>query len=387
MNSTGVLLLLFLLVAIIVLGEYLARWGLWVQHKYCVWRPYFRQESGLDAQAFPNFPSPARFFVNRDGERGSEVPRHAPSLYRALVAGGSAVECYALDQELSWPAVLQRILERPENLKKLGATHVHVGNIGKSGVGSEMLSFILRHVLQRLPRLDVIIIMVGATDAVQWLHAGAPLIPPAVTIESIEKQLGCHPRGPFGPQLRRTALAEVAHRIYRAVLRPTLRHQGYGSRLHRVRQMRANALEVRTAVEHPEVVVNHFECHFRNVLRTAQARTSRLIVARQPWLTEPETGKQEWEQLWHGAVGYVFHEEVRVFYSTQVVCRCMELIDECATAVARELGVECYELRSAIEPSFRSYHDLFHFTPSGAAAVAGILADVVVAGPPTPVAE
>jgi len=98
-------------------------------------------------------------------------------LYRVLVAGGSAAESYILDQEASWPIVLQRILERPENLKRLGASHVHVGNIGKSGVGAELLDFILQRVLRRMDRLDVIMIMVGASDALHWLHEGAPPTP------------------------------------------------------------------------------------------------------------------------------------------------------------------------------------------------------------------
>jgi len=219
------LVLTFLLFAAIVLGESVARWWLRVYAKYRVWKPYFRAEFGLNSLAYPNFPSPARFLVNGDGERGSEIPRHAPKLYRVLVAGGSAVECYALDQEATWPVLLQRILERPENLEKLGASHVHVGNIGKSGVGAEILDCILKRVLPCFPRFDAIIIMVGASDVLRWLHAGAPPTPPpAITAATLDEIFGCYPLRPFGPQLRRTALAEITRRIYRAVVRPTWRH-------------------------------------------------------------------------------------------------------------------------------------------------------------------
>ena len=163
-----------LLLAAIAVAELIARWWFRVQDKYRLWKPYCREEFGLVPGAFPKCPSPVRFIVNSDGERGSEVPRNAPMLYRVLVAGGSAAESYILDQEASWPIVLQRILERPENLKRLGASHVHVGNIGKSGVGAELLDFILQRVLRRMDRLDVIMIMVGASDALHWLHEGAP---------------------------------------------------------------------------------------------------------------------------------------------------------------------------------------------------------------------
>jgi lysophospholipase L1-like esterase len=368
-------------VAAILVAEFAARWWFRAQDKYWLWKPYCREEFGLVPGAYPKCPSPVHFIVNSDGERGYEVPRNVPKLYRVLVAGGSAAESYILDQEASWPIVLQHILERPENLKSLGASHVHVGNIGKSGVGAELLDFILQPVLRRMGRLDAIMIMVGASDALHWLHAGAPPTPfrPLTAETNMDDVFGWHPLGPFRLRLRQAALTEVVRRVHRVVMRPVWHHKDIGGSLLRAGKMRENAEEVRTTVQHPEIAVDNFEVYFRKALKTAAARTDRLIVVLQPWLAQPPRGEeQRWHHLIHGAVGNVFQTEVKAFYSTEVVCEVQEMIDRRAARVAQELGLECCDLRSLIEPSFDSYYDLYHFTPDGAAAAADIVAKVVL---------
>jgi hypothetical protein len=370
-------------VAAVLVAEFVARWGLRAQDKYWLWKPYYREYYGLDSRAYQNCPSPVRFIVNGEGERGYELPRNAPKLYRVLVAGGSAAESYALDQDTSWPVVLQRILERPENLKKLGATHVHVGNIGKSGVGAEMLDFILQRVLRRMGPIDVIMIMVGASDSLHWLHSGAPPTPhrsitPKTNMDDI---FGWHPLGPFRMHPRQMALTEIVRRIHRVVLKPIWRKKDTGTSLLRAEKMRENAEEVRTEAPHPEVVTDNFEIYFRKALQTAMAKAKRVIVVRQPWMAKPKVGVERWTNFSHGAVGNVFKSEVKVFYSTEVVAQMQELIDQSAARVAEEMGIECCEVRSAIEPTFNSYYDLYHFTPAGAAVAAAVVANVVLDEP------
>ncbi len=332
-------------------------------------------------EAYPKCPSPVRFIVNSDGERGYEVPRDVPKLYRILVAGGSAAESYILDQESSWPLVLQRILERPENLRKLGASHVHVGNIGQSGIGAELLDFILQRVLGRMGRFDAIMIMVGASDALHWLHEGAPPTPyrPSTADTNMDNIFGWHPCGPFKLRVRQMALTEVVRRVHRLVMRPVWRHKDIGGSLLRAEKMRENAEEVRTELQNREVPVDNFEVYFRKALKTAQTATDRVVVLRQPWLAQPPEGdERRWRNLIHGAVGNVFQEEVKVFYSTEAVCEAQRLIDERTVQVAQEMGMECYDVRSMIEPSFDCYYDLYHFTPAGAAGAAASIAKAVL---------
>ena len=162
--------------ALLLIGgsaEVAARRWLRSHSAYYVWPPGLRLRVHPDPAIFPELEAVVHFNVNTDGERGDEVPRRKGDLYRILVVGGSAVEGYLLDQPTSWPGALQRLLNAPQALRTLKASRVHVGNIGRSGVGSQALALILERVLPRYPRLDAIVVMVGATDVFQWLERGA----------------------------------------------------------------------------------------------------------------------------------------------------------------------------------------------------------------------
>ncbi len=124
-------------------AEALGRWWIRGRSRYYVWPPHARIEIRPDPATFPGLQRRARFHINADGERGGEIAGGDDGLYRVLAVGGSAVECFALDQPLTWPGVLGQLLNAPDNLHALGARRVHVGNIGHSGVGSADLDVIL----------------------------------------------------------------------------------------------------------------------------------------------------------------------------------------------------------------------------------------------------
>lgn len=370
--------LLLLLASGVAFAEVMCRWWLRAHARYRPWKPHYRAEFHLDSAILPGFPSPARFYVNSRGERGSDPPRVPGKLYKVLVAGGSAAEGYILDQDVTWPMQLQRMLGRRTNLNKLGASGVHVANIAKSGVGAHALDMILQKALPQSDRVDAIIIMVGATDVIKWLQDGAPAHPRFRPVDA-SQYFAQYPDRSFRWQPRETAAAEVVRRYYDRLFRPVDLRTGVGKSIVHLRQLRAGAMEVRRHVPDPCEMVAHFELHFRRIIRRAIAGAPRVIIALQPWLDDSRVRRQDhWRLLWHGAVGYPADREPRIFYSTEVLCRLMTEIEECSARVAGELGVECCELRSAIEPSFTSYYDLFHFTPAGASTVAGVLADALL---------
>src|SRR5262249_30799141 len=130
---------------------------------------------------------------------------------RVLVAGGSACECFFLDQRRSIEGQLQQILEQPDALRRLGVPRVHVGSVARSGVGTEALDAILAKVLPRYGQLDVLLTLVGASDVLLWLEKGAPQVIEPATWD-IGDLFSCHPEGPFGWSPRRLALTEMLRR-------------------------------------------------------------------------------------------------------------------------------------------------------------------------------
>jgi lysophospholipase L1-like esterase len=368
----------FLLLAVAV--ELAARW--WVRRRglYYVFFPGRRLLMHPHPTVFPQMETSIRFDVNREGERGDEVPRlrGGETLYRVLVVGGSQPEGYLLDQQTCWPGALHRLLQEPLALQRLGTSKVHVGSIARSGVGSEALDLILGRVLPRYPRLDAIIVLVGASDMLRWLEQGAPAFPPSPA--STSDVFMCHPELSFGWKPRKLALVELILRSRHRWLRPVEVHERAGSWVGKARAMRAQANVIRTSMPRPDPMLSHFERNFQDVLRRAKAHADRVLVVRQPWFDRPCTA-EEAALMWHGGVGRAWQEEVTVYYSHDVLRQLMALLDARVARVAEDLGVEHLDLRPILEPSAEIYYDFFHATPAGARTVARAIAAAVLREP------
>jgi len=365
--------ILVIALAGVVLGlmaELWARWWIRRRTRYCVWSPGMRLE--LRQDLFPEMESRFRLEINADGERGGDVRGADDGLYRILVAGGSSVECYALDQPTSWPGTLEQLLNRRPALDVLGARRVHVGNIGHSGVGAAELDIILERVLPNYDRLDAIIVMVGASTAYHWLEDGAPPgRAPAVVPE--DALFARRPGQAFGWTPGATALVELIRRIRQALLRPVEVRENPGAWQVAARKMRAEATEIRSTMPDPSAVLQHVEHHFRRALRHAMARSRRVLVVRQPWFEKQYTAEER-AQFWTGGIGRPWKERVSVYFSLEVINRVLSLIDGRVVAVADELGLPHVHLRPLLNQGLRHYYDHDHFTPEGAAVAARAVA-------------
>jgi lysophospholipase L1-like esterase len=360
-----------------LVAELGCRWWIRRSTRYHVWPPGLRLDLRQDPDVFPEVEPRVLVEINADGERGADVRGDEPGLFRVLVAGGSAVECLALDQPTTWPGALERLLNAPENLQTLDALRVHVGNIGRSGIGSEDLDDILERVLPQYRHLDAILIMVGASDVYHWLEDGAP---PARAPTPIPKHalFSCHPGQVFGWKPRATALVEVARRARRLWLRPLEVKEHAGSWVPAARRMRAEAKEVRTTVPDPSTVLSSFEHHFRRLLRCAAAYADQVLVVRQPWFEKAYTA-EEAARFWHGGMGKAWKQAITVFYSHEVINGLLGLVDARAAKVADELGVHHLQLRPLLAQGLHHYYDHDHYTPDGAAVVARAVAAALLA--------
>jgi lysophospholipase L1-like esterase len=355
-------------------------WIRW-RSRYYVWPPRMREEMRLASEVFPELDPSVRFDINRDGERGNDVPRDREGLFRVLATGGSAVECFALDQPKSWPAVLERLLAAPQSLDALGARQVHVGNIGHSGVGSADLDHILERVLPQYRRLDAILIMVGASDVYRWLEEGAPASRPSPPIPD-DMLFAVHPRQRFGWKPTALAVLEVARRLRRAWLRRLVVKDRAGAWYAAARRMRAQATEIRETMPDATVMLANFEDHFRRLCGRAMAHAGRVIVLLQPWF-EGDYTPEEAARFWHGCAGRPWKEEVKTYYSLEVVNRLLDQVHARAAQVADELGIQRVNLRSVLTERVRHYFDHDHYTPAGAAVVAQTVAAALVSRPAT----
>jgi len=371
------------LVLVPVTAELSVRLWLRRRGRYYIFPPGLRLRLHPDPEVFPELELVVRFEVNNDGERGDEVPhvRAGETLYRVLVVGGSQPEGYLLDQHTCWPGALHSLLHMPDHRQRLGASKVHVGSIARSGVGSEALDLILERVLPRYPRLQAIIILVGASDVLQWLEQGTPPAPPASP--RVRDIFMCHPEGPFRWRPNELAVIELLRRLRRRWLRPIEVHNPAGRWIGNARAMRARATEIRTTTSDPSPMLDHFETHFRRLIRRAERHADRVLVVEQPWF-EKSYSPEEAAHMWHGGLGQAWRAEITTYYSFDVVSGLMALVNTRAGRVANAFGVEHLDLMPWLDRSLEMYYDGFHATPAGAKVVAAAVAATILQQPLPP---
>lgn len=360
----------------LVMTELFARLMLRVTGRYYVWMPGKRLELQPDPASHPRLEPLVRFDINEDGERGPQLPPDRTGLYRVLAAGGSTVESFLLNHETSWPGVVQRQLSTPAALAALGARQVHVGSVARSGIGAAALDAVFSRILARYKRLDLLVIMVGASDAILWMESGATVVPRATP----DDYFAWHPAGPFGWRPRTTALWRWLRLARDRRATGIERRVNVAKWFGRARAMRARAAEVRETIADSSPMLDAFETNFRSALLRARAHADRVIVVRQPWFERASYTPDEQALFWNGGVGKAVHQEISVYYSDAVIFQLMRAIDERAVAVCGEVGIEQLELMEALERSSETYYDHFHHTPVGAAAVGKLVAEQVLAG-------
>ena len=112
----------------------------------------------------PGISGVSKFTTNSYGTRGRE-PNGDEDL-RILTVGGSTTACTILDDDETWPALLDKALN--DKINNPGA--VWVTNSGVDGHNSEHHLMHVKYLLPQLPDIDYVIIYAGTNDVGIWLH-------------------------------------------------------------------------------------------------------------------------------------------------------------------------------------------------------------------------
>jgi hypothetical protein len=331
----------------------------------------------LDRECLPDLEPVTYFEVNGDGERGDPRPPRGPGLYRVLVAGGSAAEGFFLDQASSWPMVLQARLSEPQGLRRLRAQRVHVGNVARSMMPCEAVAWMLREVLPRYEQLDCLILMVGASDVIDWLARRTPAELPAGRVE-LTSAFSQSPERRFGWNPRSLALRHLGGRAWHRLCRPLEVRRAAGARFAELRRMRHEATEMIDQVPDPRPMLEHFERFFRELLELSSRRGIRVVVIHQPWFRKASYSAEEQAHFWSFAVGRPYSETTTSYYTHRVANELLERVDALLARVCVEQGVEQLDVGPRIESSLANYYDFLHFTPAGARIVGNEIANFLL---------
>jgi hypothetical protein len=293
-----------------------------------------------------------------------------------LVAGGSAAECFYLDQDKQWPSVVQRVLN--ENAAKLGVERAHVGNIARSLQRCDHVAWILEKVVPRLPRLDAVVLLVGGSDLLAWMHDGCPAV-----VQPSDRDPGyCfqqHDFGPYGWSPSKLALRECVRRIKNRYFPKELRRLRAGKSFAKQRAMRA-AATILTEIPDTAPMFAYYEDWLRRTIDNARSTGARVIVLRQPWLQKKFTPEEE-KLLWNWGRGRPHLEKVDHYFDIYLVHRLMAEVADVTERIALDMGAEVCELRTRLEPTFEIFYDSVHNTPRGCEAVGKLVAEAILSPP------
>jgi len=353
----------------------------WLRARGRVWvhRPHARRELRIATDVLPGLSPVARFEANADGERGGPVPRDPARTTRWSVAGGSAAECYLLDQGETWAAVMERALAA-----RTGEP-VHVGSVARSLAPCARLAALLDRALAHVRGLDGVVLMVGASDLVAWFEEGAPPTPGARRIEvggepRLDDLADEHPFGPFRwTRPRRSAAWRIARRAHARHFGATEVRERAGASIAAHRARRAAARNVRDEAPDPAGMLDVYRRDLGALLDVLQRRAPRVVVALQPWLDAPLDAAGE-ARLWNFGQGSPYRGEVDTYFSSRLVRELMARIEEAPRSVALARGLETVELRSVVPSDLEHYYDMLHFTPAGAALVGAEVARAIEDG-------
>ena len=355
---------------------------LWMRYRfrrteYYVWPRRYRRIIALDAATFPQLEPVVRFDVNDDGERAETCPP-GPNVYRVLILGGSTVEASLNDQDTSWPVQVEARLNAPEARAALGVRHVHIGNIGRSGMDAHGVSLVLERTARRYPELSAIWMMVGPGDLMRWLEAGAPpdaVVPPL----DVNRCFAENPEVRFGLHPKRLAIASVAKRLRLRWLRPIERRQNAGGWIAGARALRRDAERFVTEVPEMTNFLEKFEAELDVVVCRAVAIASQVILIRQPAFRKARYLPEEEALFWNGGIGNAYRgEKVTVFFSTEVILELLDRIEERIARVAARNGALYVDTLPGMTASVATFYDHFHLTRSGAEQLAAVVSDAVI---------
>ncbi len=377
---TDILILCALLISagllLLVVAEFMTRAQLKARAEYYVWPRGWRALFEVDRNTLPMLPEKVRWEINEAGERGDPLPKSWDNTLRVVAAGGSTTECYFIDQDSTWPSVLQGILCQPENAAKLGVERTHVGNIGRSVTNMHYLRGIFERSLPHYGRINLVIFFVGASDIVRWMHMRAPEDYPDDDFPT-DRMFSEHPDGPFGFDPRKLALRKLVSGWMLRWRRPIEKRSQVGQRLAGLRQQRAESKTMIETAPDYSPPIDRFERNLREFHETLEGRVDRVLYVTQPWFDAP-VGKEEGALMWNFALGMPHREKVDTYYSHPVVAEMLSAIADRGVKVATELGMDVLDLRGRIESDLTHYYDFLHHTPAGNRRVAEEIAKAVL---------
>jgi lysophospholipase L1-like esterase len=295
-----------------------------------------------DPDLYTGASFPVHYTTSSLGIRGPELPATRGEAYRLLCVGGSTTECLSIDDAKTWPALVGSALAT-------GPARVWVGNVGISGFAShEHLRFARESEL--MEQVDAIVVLCGGNDLQSALVARSGGAPPFWRRSELFQWASTGQVHGFLPFMYDVGIFD-----------PTL------SMLRQFREPRRHATFT-DALPELGPALAAYASRIKEIAALARARSVVPVFATQPTLAAKSLPPDVEARCWHGWL-----DEGRTRFLTGG--RYREAIDRTNETLLRAsegVGAGCVDL-SPLNGREDCFEDEFHFTETGARAVAELV--------------
>lgn len=330
---------------------------------YCVWPPNHSRVSLIPEKGFPGLQKSARLKINSQGFRAGERPKDAFPVILAL--GGSTTECLTLNQDKTWPFLLQ------ESLRQTGLP-AWVGNAGMSGHNTRDHIFQVRHLLAEHPQTDLVILLVGINDFLLRLERDREYDPGYLKNErhqrrQVRRAFSVHPDSYFSfPKNLKTG------QLLQRITLPRFGEPEPPDPVHPFvcwRRARAKAYKI----EHlPDLKsgLDEYESNLLTIMAELRKQNKEALFLTQPTLWANNMPEALKKLLW---LGYKGGRGSGEYYSAACLAQGMARYNELLSSLCKTKGFPCLNLAALLPKDSTVFYDDCHFNESGAAKVADLV--------------
>lgn len=383
-------MVLFSLVIALLFSEVALRIVTPPKKEFMVWPPNMHHVFKPDPEIMPIHSAEARFASNSKGLRGPELGPDTEA--RVLAIGGSTTECLYIDEVSAWPLRMKTLLATPERA-------VWTASAGLSGMNSGDHVVHAKFLVPQLPRLDVVVALIGVNDLAVALGTPekyAP-VPADVSAEGSEALL----RRAFqqvpgrlenswdydGSALQQLAIYQLLRRIKighsRDLAANNITNDAAGQAVRRWRDNRQHASAMIDALPDLTPQLDVYRKNLNTFVDLVTQRKIRLILLTQPTLWRAEMNEKEQKAIWMGGKGGDFMHNVGLpYYTSGALAAGMQRFNDVMLSVCKERGILCVDLASMIPKDLENFYDDCHFGYQTSERIADIVAEAVKKGPP-----
>ncbi|WP_298508436.1 GDSL-type esterase/lipase family protein [uncultured Kordia sp.] len=286
--------------------------------------------------------------VSFDELGARSISNYEDAEHKMMVFGGSTAACFALTQEKTWPALIE---------KKLGNEY-WIGNFGRPGNNSTHHVLQFKHMLEKpeLKDTKTVLVMQGVNDLVAYLISSDRYLNlPELKLKKFAFQ---HIPDDYLPWYRQLTLYKLAARAKKNI-KFYFNHKDHLTKT--VLDIRALRKQSKILDELPDLTpgLTRYEENVKAMIQLAKEKNVRLIFVTQATMWKPNLEPQ-YEELMLTS-GF---ENNEAFYSTTALYGGMEMFNQRLKTICAQNNIPCIDLQ--LPKTTESFYDDFHFNESGA---------------------